>query len=129
MSLAQLRVRRGHWPCLCAEAPASEDKQLGFLRHSCESFDQGYNDEAIRIVTVLRVLMHDTTDRKGRPRSVSLLTHLGAKDKIWLGSTCHPPAEGVIEFYGMGRRLTPATLAVTIPIIVDASTGYRPPGA
>lgn len=95
-------------------------KQLGFLRRSCESYDHGYKDEAIRIATVLRVLVHDTTDRKGRPRSVSLLAHLKAKDKIWLRSTCYPPPEGVIEYYGMGRR----TVNVTEDLKV--STKFEP---
>ena len=95
-------------------------KQLGFLRRSCESYDQGYKDEAIRIATVLRVLMHDTTDRKGRPRSVSLLTHLKVKDKIWLRSTCYPSPEGAIEYHGMGRR------TVNVTEDLKASTKFEP---
>lgn len=76
--------------------------QLGFLKTSCEGFDQGDKKEAIRIATALRVLFHDTTDRKGRPRSVSLLSHLKAKDKVALFSTCNPPPPGALEFAGMG---------------------------
>jgi hypothetical protein len=56
-------------------------KQLGFLERSCASFDAGYKDEAIRIATVIRVLLHDTAN------STSLLRHLGALG-ITLLTTC-----------------------------------------
>lgn len=48
--------------------------QVEFLRSSCAAFDSGNHREAIRIATCMRVLFHDTK------RSISLLTHLGAKD-------------------------------------------------
>jgi hypothetical protein len=57
-------------------------RQLGFLLRSCHAFDEGYVDEAIRIATVLRVLVYDTR------ASTSVLTHLNAKDTIRLLSTC-----------------------------------------
>jgi hypothetical protein len=56
-------------------------KQLSFVENSCIAYDQGRIDEAIRIATSLRILFHDTS------RSISLLTHLNAKD-IRLLSTC-----------------------------------------
>lgn len=65
--------------------------ELAFPKTSCERFDAGDEREAIRIATVLRVLFHDTTDRKAWPLSVSLLSHLNAKDKVALFSTCNPP--------------------------------------
>src|SRR5215216_2599881 len=77
-------------------------EQLRWLGNSCESYDRGDKSEAVRIAAILRVLMHDTFDRRGRPRSVSLLTHLKAKDKIKLYSTIDPPPD-VIEYHGMGR--------------------------
>lgn len=46
---------------------------VGFLKRSCWLFDQGHEDEALRIATSLRVLFHDTD------ASTSLLTHLGMK--------------------------------------------------
>lgn len=46
---------------------------VGFLKRSCWLFDQGHEDEALRISTTLRVLFHDTS------KSTSLLTHLGMK--------------------------------------------------
>jgi hypothetical protein len=56
-------------------------KQLGFLERSCAGYDAGYKEEAIRIATVIRVLIHDTAN------STSLLQHLGALG-ITLLSTC-----------------------------------------
>lgn len=49
-------------------------RQLDFLERSSFLFDQGYQDESIRIATTIRVLLHDTKN------STSLLTHLNAKD-------------------------------------------------
>ncbi len=61
-------------------------KQLQFLESSCEGYDAGRKDEAIRIATVLRILFHQTS------RSTSLLTHLQAP-YVKLLSTCEriPP--------------------------------------
>lgn len=49
-------------------------KQFTFLINSCRLFDMGCIDEAIRIATSIRVLLHDTS------QSTSLLTHLNSKD-------------------------------------------------
>lgn len=69
---------------------------VGFLRRSCELFDQGYTDEGIRIATALRVLLHDTKSSK------SLLSHLKVKGIMKFNSSCHPPPSGVLMFEGMG---------------------------
>ena len=84
-------------------------RQLRFMRNSCRLYDEGNKEEAIRIGTSLRVLMRDTTDRKGRPLSASLFSHLKAKDKIKINSLCYPPSPRVVEFRGMGRE----TLKIT----------------
>lgn len=47
-------------------------RQLRFLENSCKVYDEGHVDEAVRIATVIRVLVHDTQ------RSTSLLSHLNA---------------------------------------------------
>jgi len=73
------------------------EQQLGFLRRSCDSYDDGYTDEAIRIATTIRVLIHDTKS------STSLLKHLGALN-IKLSSTVmgnHLP--NAVMLMGMGR--------------------------
>ena len=56
-------------------------KQLGFIYRSCEWYDLGHKEEALRIAVNLRVLFHDTKS------SDSLLSHLGKKESIHLIST------------------------------------------
>lgn len=51
-------------------------KQIGFLETSCQGFDSGNEDEALRIATTLRVLVHDTKN------SISLLEQLGLKNTM-----------------------------------------------
>ena len=55
-------------------------RQLAFLERSCIAYDQGYTDEAIRMATVIRVLLHKTH------RSTSLLAHLGRENINLLNS-------------------------------------------
>lgn len=49
-------------------------RQIKFLRNSCQAFDKGDWEEAIRIATSIRVLVHDTQG------STSILKHLNAKN-------------------------------------------------
>src|SRR5215203_633591 len=69
-------------------------KQLGFLERSCQWFDEGHVDEAIRIASILRTLIHNTAS------SASLLKHLNATG-IRLWSTTHGAPEGAITYFGM----------------------------
>ena len=62
-------------------------RQLGFLKRSCSLYDMGNQEEAIRIATCIRVLVHDTN------QSISLLTHLNART-INLFTTYLEPPEG-----------------------------------
>jgi hypothetical protein len=59
-------------------------RQIGFLNRSCAAYDSGHQEEALRIAVSLRVLFHDTQ------KSVSLLTHLGAKGSVRVLSTFEP---------------------------------------
>ncbi|RJG02777.1 hypothetical protein [Noviherbaspirillum sedimenti] len=70
-------------------------RQLGFLERSCESYDAGYRDEAIRIATIIRVLIHNTK------ASTSLLQHLNATT-INLFSTTSEPSPQTLFFVGLG---------------------------
>lgn len=49
-------------------------KQLRFLERSAKAYDEGDEEEAVRLATVMRVLFHDT------PMSTSLMTHLAMRD-------------------------------------------------
>jgi len=70
--------------------------QLDFINNSCNFFDNGNKEEAIRIGTSLRILFHDTS------KSKSLLSHLTAKNTHII-STCKidPIAKGTIFFDGL----------------------------
>jgi hypothetical protein len=70
-------------------------RQLSFLERSCAAFDAGFHDEAIRIATVVRVLIHQTKN------STSLLKHLNATT-INLLSTCEPTTPNTLLAKGMG---------------------------
>jgi hypothetical protein len=72
-------------------------RQLGFLSRSAESYDSGYHDEAVRLATTIRVLLHDTR------QSTSLLSHLKVKSSIKLLTTVStPPLEpGLFLFDGL----------------------------
>ena len=70
-------------------------RQLGFLERSCASYDAGHKDEAIRIATIIRVLVHNTK------ASTSLLKHLNATT-INLLSTTTEPSPQTVSFVGLG---------------------------
>ena len=60
-------------------------QQLGFLQSSCRSYDMGFHDEAIRIATVIRVLIYDSA------RSISLLRNLNATNINLFTTYWEPP--------------------------------------
>lgn len=70
-------------------------RQLTFLKRSCEAYDAGATDEAIRMATVIRVLLHNTKN------STSLLKHLNATT-INLLSTTTGATPNTIMFFGLG---------------------------
>lgn len=47
------------------------EEQLQFVRRSCDAYDQGAEEESLRIATSLRVVFHQTG------ASTSLITHRG----------------------------------------------------
>jgi len=62
------------------------------MSRSCSSYDEGYEDEAVRIATTIRVLIHDTQ------QSTSMLTHLDAKGiRVWSSVPDIPLPEEDIE--------------------------------
>lgn len=71
-------------------------KQLGFLRRSCQWYDNGEVEEAIRIAVPIRTIIYDTR------RSTSLLTHLNAKGiRLW-SSVHRDVTENTTMYHGMG---------------------------
>ena len=68
-------------------------RQLKFLERSCEAYDNGYIDEGIRIATIIRVLVHNTS------HSTSLLKHLNATT-INLATNGLDPAPQSIMYIG-----------------------------
>jgi hypothetical protein len=71
--------------------------QLGFLHRSAASYDAGFEDEGVRIATVIRTLFHDTS------KSTSLLTHLSVVE-CQLLSTCPQIGLDVRHFECMTHR-------------------------
>ena len=70
-------------------------RQVGFLERSAAAFDAGYVDEAVRIATTIRVLIHNTAS------SVSLLKHLNATT-ISLLSSCDGASPSALLYMGLG---------------------------
>ena len=60
---------------------AKLQEQLRFIQRSCSAFDQGSEDEAIRLASSLRIIFYDTRN------SVSLIKHLGLEYKKMLSSS------------------------------------------
>lgn len=89
-------------------------RHLRFIKKSCDSFDAGESDEALRIAVSLRVIFHDTIS------STSLLTHLAVKDSIKLAST-FSFAETLTELSGGNFQ------AVAIYPIMMTSEGRKVP--
>ena len=96
-------------------------RQLGFLWRSCDAYDQGRTDEAVRIATVIRVLIHDT------PKSTSLLNHLGALN-INLASTVSNLNHSKSAFLsGMGRMTITSTKTTWKPAINSSAIDKQIP--
>ncbi len=58
--------------------------QIKFIEASSKSYDAGFEDEAQRLATTLRVLFHDSSKD-----SISLLSHLKVKNIIYLLSSVY----------------------------------------
>jgi hypothetical protein len=96
-------------------------RQLGFLWRSCRSYDEGHLEEALRIATVIRVLIHDT------PASTSLLKHLGAQNTL-LSSTVSSHTDAMpVWMSGMGRLRITATESARIPNLDPAALQVQMP--
>ncbi len=79
------------------EFKAALAQQLRFVDRSCDLFDQGYYDEAIRIATHFRTIFH-----QGSGSSKSLLQHLNVNKNLELLNTVMPVGETTQMYQGMG---------------------------
>ena len=68
-------------------------RQLGFIQTSCNSYDDGAHDEAVRIAVALRVLFHQNP-----PKSHSLINQLSLRASVKILSTFpeYEHQEGVV---------------------------------
>lgn len=97
-------------------------RQLGFLDRSAALYDAGHHDEAIRIATSIRVLIHDTGG------STSVLTHLDAKGIRLLTTQIpfpvemiHPEARGMmLAVFGGMVMLTSREERAAVPQLDNA---------
>lgn len=86
---------------------------LAFLARSCELYDQGHKEEALRLAVSLRVIFHDTK------QSTSLLQYTNLKDKIKLISTFVSPKS-------MGDKFGNVNWHTVIPLMLT-SNGVEAP--
>jgi hypothetical protein len=93
-------------------------RQVNFIRHSCDSYDRGFRDEAIRIAQQVRVLVHKTQ------KSTSLLTQLNATH-IRLLTTVPPVSERTVFWDGMSL-MTATGKETGVCVKVDAALGGGP---
>lgn len=91
-------------------------RQLSFLERSCAAYDSGFSDEAIRIATVIRTLVHNT------PNSTSLLKHLNATDIKLFTTVTMKVDEGVCYFWSMGTVKCEGKRIEYIPNLDDFSS-------
>ena len=99
-------------------------QQIGFIKRSCDSFDAGHTDEAIRIATSLRILFHNTG------QSTSLMAHLDALDISLLSTVvdrdeeiaAQGPNDTIVIFGGLFCTLVSAETGVSLQACLDGET-------
>jgi hypothetical protein len=75
-------------------------EQVEFLRASAASYDAGFEGEARRLATTIRVLVHDTKS------SHSLLGQMGLKDRIrWTDTSLEPDPPWVASHGGLAMTV------------------------
>jgi tetratricopeptide (TPR) repeat protein len=91
-------------------------RQMEFLKRSCELFDHGSEDEAIRIAVALRTLFRDT-EFKGKKQSISIFALLGQKEAVRLLSSLETMDELHLPFEMIPKHSLP---------IMMTSDGQKP---
>jgi hypothetical protein len=82
-------------------------RQLEYLHRSCELYDAGHLDEAVRLAVVIRVLIHDTKNSR------SLLRQMRVKEHVQLATS-----------FGWSKKL-PANFQPTsvLPVLASSDEG------
>lgn len=85
-----------------AELEQQLHKQILFMERSGQAYDQGFEDEAVRLAVCIRVLLHDTE------RVKSLLQLLGMKGKIeyWDSASEHNPSNLIAHLGLVSLRMS-----------------------
>ena len=86
-------------------------EHLNFIKRSGKAYDQGYGDEAKRLATSIRVLVHDTS------MSRSLLAQLGLKDIQFLASGHQLNPESFMTFSALTQVMATKQGAVHEPLL------------
>jgi hypothetical protein len=89
--------------------------QIRYLKDSCESFDKGFEGEAMRLAVSARVLVHDTT------KSNSVLQQLGLKSIPFLSSAQPYNPNNLLPHHGLLQ------LSLGPNVSYHAPLGNRPP--
>lgn len=93
-------------------------RQLEYIRRSCELYDIGHLDEAIRMAVCIRVLIHDTK------KSKSVLHQMRVKEKIKLVSSFNSlpknfqPVSFFPLFANSGKASTAVPFSLPAPLIL-----------
>lgn len=78
------------------------ENQINFLKSSAQSYDNGFEAEAIRLSVAIRILIHDTSE------SESLLSQLGKKDILFYDTARNLDARNRVTDIGLALlRLSP----------------------
>ena len=91
---------------------------LKFIKNSCDAYDRGDIEEALRIAVSLRVLFHDTE------MSVSLLTHLSKRNSVKLSTTAKSVPSLKPEDFDIGFFI-PQTFGNTLEFTRSAEVVLR----
>jgi len=82
-------------PRTLSELKDKLQEQIDFLKRSADSYDEGREDEAIRLAVSLRILLHDSK------RNKSLLGQLNKKNSLFLDSATTFNPQNKLSYEGL----------------------------
>jgi len=87
-------------------------KQIRFIGKSSKAFDRGDVDEAVRIATSIRILLHDTNS------STSVLTQLGKKSLLFYDTALERKENDLTTYHGLTvPELAPDPVLGWVPLV------------